>query len=279
VRLVSDVRIPSGGLHLSGTRGGAPEGPARLVMLHGLTATRHYTVMGSRHLDRAGIANVAYDARGHGRSDPAEGGQRAYTYAHLADDLRAVVDAMAGDAPVVLLGISMGAHTAVRFALDDPGRVAGLALITPAHLPGAGTADRSPWDRLASALRGPEPLDAFVHESHLETLPESVRTQVGAAIRQRIARHDHLDAVADALQGVPRSSPFDDLDELATLEIPAIVVGSRDEVDPSHPLVVAERWAQTLPNARLEVEPEGKSPLAWQGGRLARFAEELVLSA
>ncbi len=25
--------------------------------------------------------------------------------------------------------------------------------------------------------------------------------------------------------------------------------------------------------------PEGKSPLAWQGGRLARFAEELVPEA
>ena len=66
------------------------------------------------------------------------------------------------------------------------------------------------------------------------------------------------------------------LQELAELTMPAIVVGSRDEVDPSHPLVVAERWAQTLPSARLEVEPEGKSPLAWQGGLLARFAEELV---
>lgn len=266
----------AGGPSLSGTRSGGEDGPARLVMLHGLTATRHYTVMGSRHLDRAGIANVAYDARGHGTSTPAPGGPRSYTYAHLAADLGAVVDAVAGDAPVVLLGISMGAHTAIRFALDAPERVAGLVLITPAHLPGAGTADRSPWDRLAGALRGPDPIEAFVQASGLETLPESFRDQVGAAIRQRIGRHAHLDAVADALQGVPRSSPFDDLEELASIAAPTIVVGSRDAVDPSHPLAVAERWAEALPDARLEVEPEGKSPLAWQGGRLARFAEELV---
>ena len=273
---MTDLLIRTDGPTLSATRGGGDDGPARIVMLHGLTATRHYTVMGSRHLDRAGIPNVAYDARGHGRSEPAAGGPRSYTYEHLASDLNAVVREVAADEPAVLFGISMGAHTAVRFALDQPESVAGLVLITPAHLPGAGTADRSPWDLLAASLRGPDPISAFVEASHLETLPESYRDQVGAAIRQRIGRHEHLDAVADALQGVPRSSPFTDLEELASLTMPTIVVGSRDEVDPSHPLVVAERWAQTMPNARLEVEPEGKSPLAWQGGRLARFAEELA---
>ncbi len=274
---VTDLAIDTDdGLRLSGTRSGGDDGPARLVMLHGLTATRHYTVMGSRHLDRVGISSVAYDARGHGASSPAAGGPPSYTYAHLAADLGAVVDATAGDAPVVLLGISMGAHTAIRFALDAPERVAGLVLITPAHLPSSGAVDRSPWDRLAAALRGPDPIDAFVEASGLDTLPEGFRDQVGAAIRQRIGRHAHLDAVADALQGVPRSSPFDDLQELETITVPSIVVGSRDAVDPSHPLAVAERWAQALPGARLEVEPEGKSPLAWQGGRLARFAEELV---
>lgn len=271
-----ELRIPAGDLTLSATRAGGDDGPARIVMLHGLTATRHYTVMGSRHLDRQGLANVAYDARGHGTSGAPGGGPRDYTYAHLAGDLSAVVDAVAGAEPVVLLGISMGAHTAIRFALDAPERVAGLVLITPAHLPGAGTADRSPWDRLASALRGPDPIEAFVEASELQTLPAAIREQVGAAIRQRIGRHADLGAVADALQGVPRSAPFDDLEELAGVTVPAIVVGSRDAADPSHPLAVAERWAQALPSARLEVEPEGKSPLAWQGGRLARFAEELV---
>ncbi len=58
-----------------------------------------------------------------------------------------------------------------------------------------------------------------------------------------------------------------------------MIVGSRDAADPSHPLRVAELWAQTIPGARLEVEEEGKSPLAWQGGRLARLVEELVLQA
>ena len=273
---MTELQIQGPGPTLSATRGGPAEGPAQIVMLHGLTATRHYTVMGSRHLDRRELVNVAYDARGHGRSSPAAG-PADYAYEHLAADLGSVLDEVGEpDQPVVLLGISMGAHTAVRFALDHPGRVGGLVLITPAHLPGPQSEDRSAWSALATALRSSDPVEEFVRASHLETLPEEVRDGVAMAIRQRIGRHEHLEAVADALEGVPPSAPFDDLAELSTIAAPAIVVGSRDAVDPSHPLAVAERWTDALPDARLEIEPEGKSPLAWQGGRLARFAEELV---
>ncbi|MBJ7470860.1 MAG: alpha/beta fold hydrolase [Solirubrobacteraceae bacterium] len=273
---MSELAITGPGPTLSATRGGPEEGAARVVMLHGLTATRHYTVMGSRHLDRRGIVNVAYDARGHGHSGRAAG-PGEYTYPDLAADLQAVVEAVtAPQDQVVLLGISMGAHTAVRYALDHPQRVAGLVLITPAHLPGPQSQDRSAWHALAASLRGPDPIEAFVVASGLETLPEAFREQVAMAIRQRIGRHDDLSAVADALEGVPASSPFDAIEDLQSITAPSIVVGSRDEVDPSHPLAVAQRWTDALPDARLEVEEAGKSPLAWQGGRLARFAEELV---
>src|SRR3954466_9571084 len=37
-----------------------------VVLLHGLTATQRYVVMGSRALERGGHDVVAYDARGHG---------------------------------------------------------------------------------------------------------------------------------------------------------------------------------------------------------------------
>src|SRR5207248_3172795 len=58
---------PAGGL-IQGERLGA--GPP-LVLLHGLTATRRYVLMGSRYLSRAGCELVSFDARGHGESDPA----------------------------------------------------------------------------------------------------------------------------------------------------------------------------------------------------------------
>src|SRR3954464_7316066 len=46
------------------------DGPTHppVVLLHGLTATHKYVVMGSKSLQRAGHDVVAYDARGHGAS-------------------------------------------------------------------------------------------------------------------------------------------------------------------------------------------------------------------
>ena len=76
--------------------------------------------------------------------------------------------------------------------------------------------------------------------------------------------------MADALRVVPRSAAFDGLDGLNELDIPVLVVGSRDETDPGHPLTVAQEYARRLPRAKLVVEDEGESPLAWRGAQLSR---------
>jgi 3-oxoadipate enol-lactonase len=86
--------------------------------------------------------------------------------------------------------------------------------------------------------------------------------------------------VADALQAVPRSAAFDGLDALARIAAPTLVVGSRDDLDPDHPLAVAQEYVRRIPDARLVVEAEGETPLAWRGGQLSRtildFIEESV---
>src|SRR5258705_4422333 len=103
---------------------------APIVLCHGITATRRYVVHGSRALERASHAVVSYDARGHGDSDPAPDGQ-GYGYPELVGDLEAVVAATVGEGPFVLGGHSMGAHTAVAYALRHPGRLSGLVLVGP----------------------------------------------------------------------------------------------------------------------------------------------------
>ena len=62
-----DLEVDAGGVRLAGEQAG--EGTP-IVLLHGLTATRRYVVMGSRALERSGHRVIAYDARGHGRSSP-----------------------------------------------------------------------------------------------------------------------------------------------------------------------------------------------------------------
>ncbi len=253
-------------LVLSGdsTGDGAP-----LVLAHGLTATRRNVVQGSRHLLGRGWQLVGYDARGHGESSPAPD-RDAYEYADLAADLEAVFDAQGLDS-AALAGSSMGAATAVRFALDHPERVSALVLITPAYRgPGQLGADAlAHWDRLAAALEGGD-VEAFVDASGANELPERWREPARLATRQRIERHRHLDAVARALHVVPRSEAFASLDELERLDMPVLIAGTRDEADPGHPLAVAEEYARRLPRGELVVEQPGDTPLAWQGARLSR---------
>lgn len=246
-----------------------------VVLAHGLTASRRYVVHGSKHLERSGHRVVAYDARGHGDSDPA-GDPRAYGYADLTADLRATLDAL-GIERAVLAGASMGAHTIVRFALEAPERVAGLVLITPAYEPDGHADERRlvRWDALARALRE-DGIDGFVAAYGVEKMPEAWRATTEKVLRQRLARHTHLAAVADALDVVPRSAPFDALDELRAIRAPAVVVASRDEADPGHPRAVGERYAELLPAGRLLVEDEGASPLAWRGGQMAKVIAEVA---
>lgn len=240
----------------------AGEGEA-VLLLHGLTATRRYVVHGSRAIERAGRRVVMYDARGHGTSSPAG----AYDYAELAADAIAVLDHL-GIGSAALVGQSMGSATAVAVALAHPERVRSLAIVTPAHR-GVPSPDLDHWDALAAGLESGGP------EGFLEALgPMHVgarwRDAVRTVILQRLGRHDHPAAVADALRGIPRSAAFAGLPALEGITVPTIVVGSRDDVDPDHPREVAEEYVRRIPGALFTIEAEGESPLAWRGGALSK---------
>lgn len=253
--------------------GAAPAGgwPGVLV-LHGLAGNRGTVEQVSATLANAGYAVLAYDARGHGASDP----QAPYDYPALAADLLGVLDG-AGIERAVLAGASMGAHTAARVALDHPERVAALVAITPAYLCAEQT-DLARWDRLAAGLRGGG-VEGFVAAYGDGGVPEDWRATLLTVLRQRLARHEHPEAVADALEQVPRSPPFGDDGDLRAIAAPTVVVADRDEVDPGHPLRVGEAWARLIPGARLVVEPPGRSPIAWQGGQLSKLIAELAARA
>ena len=247
------------------------EGPP-IVLCHGITATRHSVIHGSRRLERAGHTVIGYDARGHGESDPAPPGA-GYGYPELRGDLRAVIEEEAGGGPVLLAGHSMGAHTAVGFALEDPDRVAGLVAIGPAYDGEIGDRSLRYWDGLAAALEQ-DGIDGFVaYIDRVQGIDPRWRDSVLRFTRERMERHRHLEALVAALREVPRSRPFGDMAELGGLAVPTLVVASHDAADPGHPYAVAAEYAARIPGARLISEPEGQSPLAWQGGRLSREIE------
>jgi len=273
---VAEFRIQGAGVTLAGEDAG--EG-VPIVLLHGLTATRRYVVMGSRSLERSGHRVISYDARGHGRSSPGPAPD-AYTYELLADDLELVLDSLSIER-AVLAGVSMGSHTILRLALRAPERVAGLVVITPAYNGAEATtgARIERWDQLSDALREGG-VEAFidVYGSSGIASPRLAET-VHTVIRQRMALHERLDALADALASVPRSTPFAEVGDLAAVKAPTVVIGSSDAADAEHPFAVAQAYSETIPNARLLTEKPGSSPLAWQGSQVSKIIAEVAAAA
>lgn len=242
-----------------------------VALCHGITASRGYVVHGSKVLPRAGHRVISYDARGHGESDPAPPGS-GYRYSELVSDLGRVADEMIGaSSRFVAAGHSMGAHTAVAYALEHPENLDALVVIGPVYLGGAiSDSALSYWNGLADALESGG-IDGFVeYIGERQGMDPAWKETVARITRERLGVHRHLDALVDALREVPASRPFESLEQLGSLDLPTLVVASRDEADPGHPYAAAEAYAEAIPGARLISEAEGESPLAWQGGRLSR---------
>jgi pimeloyl-ACP methyl ester carboxylesterase len=162
----------------------------------------------------------------------------------------------------------MGAHTALACALAVPERVAAVAVITPAFDPDPTLAVEH-WHLLAAALRRGG-VEGFLAVYGQVAVAAAWREPVIDELRRRMALHDNLAAVADALDGIGTSRPFECVDDLAKISVPALVLASRDEPDPLHPLELARRYAAAIPHSELLEDDEGQVPLAWQGGRLSR---------
>ncbi len=245
------------------------EGPP-IVLLHGITATRNQVVHGSKFLAREGLRMIKYDARGHGDSEPTPD----YGWPQNVEDLEVVLADRVGDRPYLLAGHSMGSHTAVAHALAGDDRIAGLVVIGPAYGgpiedPELRAQHRRYWDGLADGLER-DGVDGFLRAIEEQGLDPAWRDAVLRFTRERMLLHKHPEAVGAAIRAIASTAPYGPLNELEGIEIPALVVASHDVADPGHPYAVAESYAEHLPDSRMIVEAEGESPLAWQGGRLAR---------
>ena len=96
-----------------------------VLLLHGLAGHAGEWLTTMRHLSPR-CRTVALDQRGHGRSTriPDDLSRDAFV-----DDVAAVIDAAALEHPVVLIGQSMGAHTAFLTAARYPHLVSHLVMI------------------------------------------------------------------------------------------------------------------------------------------------------
>src|SRR5206468_6470710 len=97
--------------------GGRPEPPVTVVFSHGYALS-----LDSWHYQRKALRGryrmVFWDQRGLGRS--ATGPHGSATIDQIGKDLRRVIEAVASEGPLVLVGHSMGGMTVMSLAQDDP---------------------------------------------------------------------------------------------------------------------------------------------------------------
>lgn len=125
--------LPDGKLHyrLSG-----PEGAPLIVMVHGFSTPGFIFDQNAAALREAGFRVLQFDHFGRGWSDRPDA---RYDIDFYDRELTSLLDALAVNEPVGLVGLSMGGPIAAEFAVRHPERVARVFLFVPAGFDVAGT--------------------------------------------------------------------------------------------------------------------------------------------
>jgi len=205
-----------------------------LLLLHGATSMGTHDWGAQRPLLRAQFTLYMPDARGHQRTvyDVRKGWSRD----RLVADVLALADAL-GLERFHLLGLSMGARTALELAAAHPERVRSLVAVSAAleHEPAASVSRR---------LMDPAAIER-TDPAWARDLARRHDTYQGAGHWQRL-----LLAIRDDLQTLEAPTPT----ELRRIRLPVLLAcGDRD---PWVPLEQAVRLARQLPEADLLVVPD-----------------------
>lgn len=261
-----------------------------VVLLHGKNFSGAYWAPTVKALTDEGFRVVAPDQVGFGKSSKPASYQ--FTFQALAANTRALLDAV-GVSRFALVGHSMGGMLAVRMALMYPERVERLALVNPIGL--------EDWKLVAPYRTVDENL-----AQELRATPESIKEY------QRVSYFGgewkpEYDALTEILSGWTRHPEYRRvawnaaltsdmvftqpvLYEFESLKTPTLlVIGQRDRTAIGKDRVPKETAARMgdypalgraaarrIPGARLVVEEEGRSPIAWQGSQLSKVIAGLV---
>jgi pimeloyl-ACP methyl ester carboxylesterase len=238
------------------------DGPL-VVQLHGLMSSRrrdsHLGLDLGRALRDHRILRI--DARGHGGStgtdDPVD-----YRWDNLAEDLLAVLDAVAPGEAVHGVGPSMGTGTMLHAALKDPARFASLTLMVPPTAWGTRRAQAEVYRTNADLIER-QGVEAFVQLGSTTPVPPALADAP-----------ETLPAVDEALLPIVlRGAATADLppkEELSRIDVPTLILAWTG--DPTHPLRTATRLNELMPHSRLVVARTPYGVMAWPG----LFAEHVI---
>ena len=231
---------------------------AQTVFLHGFAGDLTTWDMLWAELG-ASLPALRYDLRGFGRT-PGAAGQ---SYSH-ADDLLAVLDAV-GIERADLVGVSMGGGIAVNFAIDHPGRVRKLVLISPGLVAWEWSEEwRRRWRPLVALARAGQ-LDEARRLWWQHPLFATTRDSLGGpALRAAILRYAGAQWIEDGHRPM-----LPDVERLYSLEPRTLLLtGGRDLAD--FRLIAALLEASVKDLVRVELPECGHLLQLEQPGECAR---------
>jgi len=222
---------------------------APIVFLAGWALPSDFWQYQSVALAEQGFRCIAYDRRGHGRSDDPG---RGFDYDTLADDLAAVLDAL-DLRNVTLVGHSMAAGELTRYMTRHSGaRVARLVYLAPAATP------------CLSAYIPPAVFEAQRRTQLMRDYPSALRDGLARQFALPDTPQATLDWVFDmmtraslpAVIGCHRAFTTADFrEELPRVDRPTLVIhGARDVSEPID--ITGRPTAALIPGARLTVYDE-----------------------
>ncbi|GAC1621827.1 MAG: alpha/beta hydrolase [Vulcanimicrobiaceae bacterium] len=218
-----------------------PRGTIPLLFLHGWIADSGMWSAVVARLEQT-HRTLAIDLRGFGASSAAPGPYRVETF---SDDLSAFIAELDLD-PLVVIGHSMGAAVAQRFAIDRPDATEGLVLVSPVPASGVTFAPK-----VAATLRS-IPGDAARANAWLATLTHRPPAPEVVALMRRAAAAVPVSA---ALESFDSWTTLDFADEAATIETPTLVLASEHD-RPMTPAFARANVADVIPGSRFAIVPD-----------------------
>ncbi|MEJ3656570.1 alpha/beta fold hydrolase [Actinomycetes bacterium KLBMP 9759] len=212
-------------------------GPTLLLLHGGGPDHRSLIPLAERLADRHTV--VLPDIRGYGESvctDPAQ-----HTWAQYTHDVIALLDHLDVQ-EAVLVGTGLGSTIALRVARDHPDRVRAAILISAEEIESAEgkQAETALLDAFANRVRD-EGLEA-AWDPVLTLFPPVIATMVRDAIPR-----SNPESIA-AAAAIARDRAFPDIDAVATIDVPVLVIPGTDA---RHPAELGETLAATLPHGEL----------------------------
>lgn len=208
------------------------------VLLHAGGPDHHSLIPLARRLSDLGIMALP-DVRGYGRSVCTE--PQRHTWSQYANDVVSLLDHL-GAQRATLIGVGIGTTISLRTCAAYPDRVSAAILISVEDIENDEQKEReiALFDAFADQVRtrGLEAAWAPI----LEHMPPIV----GVMVRDAIPRSTPASIAAAAFIGRDRS--FRDVQELATIPTPILVVPG---IDSRHPTELARQVAAILPAGRL----------------------------